>query len=209
MNFKSASFVLNMCRTCMTQFSKTKRNGTIKNQNISEVPIGSKSDASIMEILQKIQPQIKVDIEDNLPTLMCNDCIEKLLKVHDFIEMYRNSDKNYRKMLNYSISSNDFVEIVMDKDHTDKKSSDNEKEDEALEVSEYKIEIEEVNLEEMEKVQEESDHNWAEFEDEPLQEMSDEEGKDKETLFENPYSDASDNEWMPEQCRLVQKICFY
>ncbi|XP_023291449.2 zinc finger protein 286A-like [Lucilia cuprina] len=110
----------NSCRTCMTQFSQTKTRGNSHKQSIFEKPKNCKKDANIMELLQEVQPQIKVECDDNLPKLMCFECIKNLLVSCTFLETYRNSDKNFREMLK------EVNEMIVEIDHN-VESSKNEK----------------------------------------------------------------------------------
>ncbi|XP_037808233.1 zinc finger protein 33B-like [Lucilia sericata] len=107
------------CRTCMIQFSQTKTRGNAQKQSIFEVPKNCKKGANIMELLQEVQPQIKVDCDDYLPKLMCFECIKKLLVSCTFLETYKNSDKKFREMLKEANDkgSNDNFEMIVEIDH--------------------------------------------------------------------------------------------
>ncbi|XP_037808244.1 zinc finger protein 107-like [Lucilia sericata] len=224
MNTKSANNMRNLCRTCMMRFTKPQRESAIKNkQNLYEVPNGGK-DHSLMELLEMVHPDIKVEVNDHLPMLMCLDCIKKLLIVHEFIEMYKNVDKQFRNMLKQveiddsqrNLSPlQESIEIIEINDQ-DEEVLDKEKEDDAYKLTE--LEVEEVHDDELEK-EDVGANDWPEFDDEPMHEFSeenenkeyyftnpysDEETDEKEPFFKNPYSDASDNEWNPSE--IVQKI---
>ncbi|XP_023291447.2 zinc finger protein 391-like [Lucilia cuprina] len=223
MNTKSANNMRNLCRTCMMRFTKLQRESAIKNkQNLYEVPNGGK-DHSLMELLEMVHPDIKVEVNEHLPMLMCSDCIKKLLIVHEFIEMYKNVNKQFRNMLKQveiddsqgNLSPlQESIEIIEINDQ-DEEVLDKEKEDDAYKLTE--LEVEEVHVEELEK--DEVDVNdWPEFDDEPIHDFSeenenkeyyftnpysDDETDEIEPFFKNPYSDASDNEWNPSE--FVQK----
>lgn len=197
---KSADSLKNMCRTCMSAFSNVlKSNSTMNKQCIYEVPIGSEGDTSLIELLQIVQPQIKVQIKDNLPKLMCSDCIKKLQETHAFLEMYKDVDKKFRKMLkeinttNYLKLFDETLEFIEEKDIEDNLDD----EDEIHEITKFEIEIEKINDEGCDNV-----NVWPEFEEEPMHEISDED-VEKNELFDNPYSDASDNESEQNDTRCV------
>ncbi|KAM7347381.1 uncharacterized protein ACRADG_006953 [Cochliomyia hominivorax] len=175
----------NMCRTCMIQFSKRK-----KRSDINEKPNGCKKSATLKEILQFIQPQIKIAKNDKLPTFMCSDCIEKLINVQEFIVMYKNSDKKFRQMLNDTNVNCRSETGVSDLWNTSEKPFEMD-EIGSQEIKSYELEMREKNFEDIWK-DEESD--WPDFNDESL-----DGGSDKEELFSNPFSDNSEDEWLPEK----------
>ncbi|KAM7346467.1 uncharacterized protein ACRADG_006388 isoform 3-T3 [Cochliomyia hominivorax] len=188
MNKHMATVLQSMCRTCMRQLPKTQTKDSANGmQNILEVP-SSRKRISIINILQKIQPDIKVDYNDNLPTLICSDCIRKLLITHEFIEMYKNSDKNLRIILkdvdlnNYQ-NANEFAEESLHKN-------------DIYGVNKYALEIEELNMRVMELMKKnKNDH--IDLED--VTEIS-----DNITFHTNPYSDDSDDEWILNENREIQ-----
>lgn len=194
--------LLNKCRTCMHEFSIKRRRKPDKNQSICEVPNGSNNGKTIIEILLLIQPQIRVQMEDNLPKIVCSYCIEKLITIYDFIEMYRKSDKEFREILEVNenlVSSDEKSNNASNKIILEKVP---EKPVETIPTSLYDLQIEELLTEDTLK-DEESD--WPEFDDDSDNELSEDNGNDNEdhgndneSLFENPFSDDGDDEWVPE-----------
>lgn len=189
-NTETNNSLLNKCRTCMQEFSN-KRRKSDKNQNICEVPNGSKYDTTVMEMLLLIQPQIQIQMEDNLPKLICSYCVEKLIIVYEFIELYRKTDKQFRDIL----KDNENI-VICKKDIVSKKiTAENIDEKETTETTElYNLQIEELINEDYPK---DDESDWPEFDDSE-NELSEDAVGDNESLFENPFSDDEDDEWMPE-----------
>lgn len=190
-NTETNNSLLNKCRTCMQEFSN-KRRKSDKNQNICEVPNGSKYDTTVMEMLLLIQPQIQIQMEDNLPKLICSYCVEKLIIVYEFIELYRKTDKKFRDIL----KDNENI-VICKKDIVSKKiTAENIDEKETTETTElYNLQIEELINEDYPK---DDESDWPEFDDDSENELSEDAVGDNESLFENPFSDDEDDEWMPE-----------
>lgn len=145
-----------------------------------------------MEMLLLIQPQIQIQMEDNLPKLICSYCVEKLIIVYEFIELYRKTDKQFRDIL----KDNENI-VICKKDIVSKKiTAENIDEKETTETTElYNLQIEELINEDYPK---DDESDWPEFDDDSENELSEDAVGDNESLFENPFSDDEDDEWMPE-----------
>lgn len=192
MNRKIDIALLDICRTCLRKFSgRQTKDSSNKMQSIFEVPIGCQKNTSIMKILQMVQPEIKVKITDKLPMSMCTDCIQKLLVSYEFIEMYKNSYKNLRKFLEKEkLSDCELNEIEFRE-----KSFYN---DDIYGINKYALEIEELNTIGMEKVKN-TNYECPVLKNVLIEEISD----IKTSYLTNPYSDDSDEEWIPKKCRYV------
>uniref|UniRef100_A0A1A9WDP5 Protein krueppel n=1 Tax=Glossina brevipalpis TaxID=37001 RepID=A0A1A9WDP5_9MUSC len=98
-NLKMSGIIKDLCRTCMW---RTNDDPSYKNrQHIYEnlIECQESSNFNLMELLQLIAPQIKIQMRDGLPEFMCMTCIHSLRRVYDFLRMYTKSDELYRQML--------------------------------------------------------------------------------------------------------------
>lgn len=213
MTNKNTNSLRNICRTCLSTLSDTENpNDTTEKQCIYEVPIGSSEGTSIMELLQIVQPLIKVQIKDELPKLMCSDCIKKLQVTHEFLEMYKEVDKKFRKMLkevdindtkDYLNSYDETADLDVEKFDTDENVDhlDEDNDNETQEIT--SLEIETMNDRDFPKEQDEEIENvWPEFEEEqPIHEVTDENVEQLQCSI-NADSD-DDDEWKPDNSRFV------
>lgn len=226
MSERTADSLKNLCRTCMTSFANMKRDTrtTIHRQSISEKPAGCDDGPSIMELLQIVQPFIEVQLQDDLPKLICVGCVQQLQLAHEFLEMYRDSDDKFRKLLKEvylqeeAISPKEldenFEEMIDKVEDTEVISAGDTK------ITKFEIEIESLgetismqrDALDIDDEFDEAANDWLEFIDEPEPisnrcEDDDEKDMDKTEIFDNPYSDTSDNEWTPnEDTRYLLKI---
>lgn len=187
MNGNLALALLNICRTCLRQFPENQIGSASKEmQSIFEVPIDYKGNTSIMEMLKMVKPDIKVDIADKLPTSMCSECIKKLLVSYEFIEMYKTSDKHVHTF----VEKDDFSDC--EKDFTEESFY----KDDIYGINKYALEIEELNIKCMGKVN--VKNNTCPVLEKKLFKES---ARIRTSYFTNPYSDDSENEWIPQKCR--------
>lgn len=170
----------------MRQISKTMQKD--ERRRITEVSTICGNNRSLMEILEVIQPQIKVEIKANFPTFMCSECVRKLLVAYEFIEMYRNVDKKLRTMLE---------ELDVDNSY-DNNSDDQQKFFEEMEVhdnfadTKYEIKIEQLNIDELN--QQDGENECSELEDELYEDT---------VNIESIGSNSSDEDWITEKCWFV------
>lgn len=187
MTTKMSTISLNMCRACMRDFSSKKKRKKDKIQSICEVPTGCKNNVTILEILQILQPERKMEPEDNLPTLMCSDCIDKLIMIHEFIEMYKKTDEKLRDILKNN------TKIVVDdlNDSLDKEVVSIKKENKTNEIVKCEFQIEELIIGDN-ITKEEEFKTQDDYENKPLEEVSNDKEhllldtlRDNEILYEN------------------------
>lgn len=95
MNFTTEVFLENLCRTCMGE--------SLENKTISifdKTEHLENKNATIMELLLLTTPKLKIEINDMLPKVLCENCVERLINVHEYQEMCIRVEEKLRKMLN-------------------------------------------------------------------------------------------------------------
>lgn len=212
MTNKVKESIRKLCRTCMIAVSDTECPNTSNKQCINEIPVGSKEGKSLMELLQLVQPQIKVDINDSLSKFMCFDCINKLQVTYKFLEKYKEVDTKMHNMLENVVTINDddsYLESCEENNQFDDNDSLNgdyfnevntddilnndtlNELDEKLanQLTHLDIEIEKRNVNKFQVDNEVYNdyQDWPEFDDQPLRHELIE-------YYDNPYSDKSGNE---------------
>ncbi|XP_061387096.1 zinc finger protein 852-like [Musca vetustissima] len=91
--------IKSLCRTCTTDTTvgdAFKVNAICIFEHINESP-GS---PTVMDLLIKLQPEICIGFQDNLPKTVCMACIEQLQKIYEFLEAYKQANSKLLKLLN-------------------------------------------------------------------------------------------------------------
>lgn len=212
MNKTSPGFSLkNFCRTCVTTIidQNNGEQATRITKYIYETPTED-SKATLMDLLLIVEPQIKVDLEDDLPKIMCLNCIEQLQMAYAFIETYKEANEKLLKLLK---EVELFEDSEADQRHYDDESYtekqhfvlvDGEVVGDEQYIEKYDVEIEKIPASNHKVTNEDTRETrelktgWPEFEEEPILDMSNGDEDDRE-YFSDPCNEVSDDNWNTDE----------
>ncbi|XP_075157324.1 uncharacterized protein LOC142230566 [Haematobia irritans] len=156
----SQNITLNsLCRTCMTNTNVSGKRSKFRiYKSIYETLDGDDSNTIIAKLLL-IDPQIKVDADDdNMSKIICLECTERLQNAYAFLAMYRESTEKFLKLLREQmVTTMEYVE-VSDKCVTEEVAN----EEDVVGVEKYIVDIEKEKSEE--ELEVDSD-DWLEIEE--------------------------------------------